>query len=155
MNMRRCLASLALAATMSPSVTRAQVVALRDLTFGTLISGTPTSVAANSATSAEWRITGILGLFGSITFTLPTHLTRAGGSETLPVSFCNTCGIIRVNTPSPAGGTTFNPNTGISGLVIVVLSSIYLWVGGTASPPLSQVPGSYSGTIVMTSSPLL
>jgi hypothetical protein len=138
-----------------PREGRSQVVALRDLGFGTIISGTTTSVAPTDVTSAEWRITGILGLFGSVTFTLPSSLTRAGGSETMPVSFCGTCGKFRVNNSSPAGGTTFDPKVGVSGLGIVVLSSIYLWVGGSVSPPLAQRAGSYSGTIIMTSSSLL
>jgi hypothetical protein len=54
-----------------------------------------------------------------------------------------------VGVNSPAGGTVFNPNTGVLGLTVLVASDLYVWVGATASPPLKQPAGSYSGTVTL------
>jgi hypothetical protein len=72
----------------------------------------------------------------------------------MPVTFCSTCGVYRINNSNPAGGTAFNPNNALI-LTVVLLSDIYIWVGGSVSPPLAQTPGSYSGTMVVTVIPLL
>jgi hypothetical protein len=101
------------------------------------------------------RIRAVLGISGGFTLTLPSTLERVGGGGSMPVSFCSTCAVYRVNNSNPAGGTVFNPNVPVSGLTILVLANIYIWVGGSVSPPLGQPPGSYSGTVVLTIAPIL
>ncbi len=133
----------------------ANVATLAPLDFGTIISGAPSSVAATSSQAMQFRITGVLGAAGGFSIAFPTTLTRVGGGGSLPLSVCSSCGIYRVGTNSPTGGTVFNPATGVSGLVIVVSSTIYVWIGGTVSPPLNQPAGSYTGTVVITLAPIL
>ena len=68
----------------------------------------------------------------------------------MPVSFCSTCGLYRVNNSNPSGAATFNPSNGLLGLVLLVASDVYVWVGGSTTPPLHQMAGSYTGTVVIT-----
>lgn len=145
----------AIAAPLTPARAGAQLTALRPLAFGTIITGTTTTVAATDASAAAWRIRGILGVSGGITLTLPSVLTRVGGGESMPVSFCATCAVYRINGTTPVGGTAFDPNTGVQGLYVVVLSDVYVWLGGSVSPPRTQAPGNYVGTVVLTVSALL
>jgi hypothetical protein len=133
---------------------RAQVTTLSPLEFGTIVSGTTTSVAPTSPDAAAWRIHGSIGVAGVITLSLPSTLARSGGGGSLPVSFCTSCGVYRINNSNPAGGSTFNPNSVLI-LTIVLASDLYIWIGGSANPPLNQPAGSYSGTIVITVVPLL
>ena len=149
------LTAAALAVTADAGRAVAQVTTLRPLAFGTVITGTSTAVAPTDARAAVWRIRGILGVSGGVTFTLPTVLTRVGGGSTMPVTFCATCGVYRVNGATPVGGTVFDPRLGVQGLYVVVLSDVYVWLGGSVTPPLNQPPGSYVGTMVLTVSALL
>jgi len=135
------------------TVGKAQVTTLTPLAFGTIVTGTTTSIAPSSVDAASWRVHGSIGIAGVISIGLPSSLVRAGGGS-MPISFCSTCGLYRTNNSNPAGGTTFNPNLGLV-LTITVLSDLYVWVGGSVSPPLAQAPGSYSGTIILTATPLL
>ena len=152
---RRRLAAVGAALSLAIGVTRAnaQVTVLTPLAFGTVITGTTTSVGPSSASAASWRVHGSVGVAGVISISLPANLTRAGGGS-MAITFCATCGIYRINNSNPAGGTVFNPNAALI-LTIVVLSDLYVWIGGSVNPPLAQTPGSYSGTIVLTVTPLL
>ena len=141
------------ALTLLPTIATGQVTPLSELSFGTVITGTTTSVTPTSASAGSWRIRGILGIAGVITVSAPSTLTKSGGGS-MSVTYCSTCGIYRVNNSNPVGGTTFNPNNTII-LTITILSDIYLWVGGSVNPPLAQAPGAYSGTMVVTVIPLL
>jgi hypothetical protein len=136
------------------SAAHGQVTTLSPLAFGTVITGTSTSVAPTSASAANWKVHGKVGIAGIITLTLPSTLARTGGGTGMPVAFCSTCAVYQINNSSPVGGTTFNPNASLI-LTIVVLSDLYLWLGGSVNPPAAQAPGSYSGTVVITVTPLL
>ncbi|MBL0937838.1 MAG: hypothetical protein IBJ03_03025 [Gemmatimonadaceae bacterium] len=125
------------------------VTTLRGLAFGSVTSGVSKAIAANSANSLSFRISGVLGVGGGFSFTLPTSLPRVGGGASLPVTFCTTCGIYRLGTNSPTGGIVFNPNNGVLGLTVLVNSDIYVWLGATANPPLNQAGGTYSGTVTI------
>lgn len=151
----RAAAALAIALMMgatAPSVD-AQVTRLRDMSFGTILSGTTTTVSKTSANAAQWRIRGLLGIGGGFQLTLPTTLSGPGGS-TLSVTFSASDATYRVGTNNPSGGTSFNPQNFVS-LVLVVLSDIYVWLGASVSPPINQPPGAYSGTVVLTTVGLL
>lgn len=137
-----------------PRAAVAQVTTLGNLTFGQVITGTTTSVLPTSASAASWRIHGSIGVAGIITITLPSTLARAGGGTGMPVSFCTTCAVYRINNSNVSGGTTFNPNALLI-LTITVLSDLYIWLGGAVNPPAAQAPGSYSGSVVITVTPLL
>ncbi len=145
------LAVLLAALTWDTSEASAQtsVAALRGLAFGNMISGVPTTVLATSAGALAFRISGLVGVGLGFSFVLPSTLVRSGGGPGLPVSFCSSCGIYRVGVNSPVGGTVFNPNTGVQGLTLLVASDLYVFLGATASPPLNQPAGSYSGTVTL------
>jgi hypothetical protein len=72
----------------------------------------------------------------------------------MPITFCSTCAVYKAGSTNPAGGTAFNPNSG-TGLVLAVLTDLYIWLGASVSPPLNQKPGTYTGTIVFTVAGLL
>lgn len=148
-------AGLLLSLLLAPRPAAGQVTALRPLSFGTVVTGVPTTVGPASASAAAWRVRGVLGVSGGVDLTLPTVLTRAGGGATMPVTFCATCAAYRVNNASPLGATAFDPRAGVHGLTVVVLSDIYIWLGGTVTPPAGQAPGQYVGTAVLTVSALL
>ncbi len=148
----RVAALLAIGLVAAASQGRAQVTTLRNLAFGTITSGTTTAVAPTSVSAAEWRIQGFLGLGASFRLTLPTTLTGPGPA--LAITFSPTSGIYRVNNPNPVGGTTFNPNNAVP-LPPFLRSTIYVFLGGSVSPPLNQTPGTYTGTVVLTSSGII
>lgn len=134
----------------APRSSCAQVTAVKGLQFGTVISGTSTNVLPKDAGAAQFKISGLVMAATYANLTLPTTLARVGGGAPMPVSFCATCGIYRVNNNNPVGGTTFNPSVGFSGLALTILTTVYIWVGGSANPPLNQPAGSYTGTVVFT-----
>lgn len=143
-----CLA--AAVALASPVRLDAQVTQRANLNLGSVISGTTTSVGPAEAGAASWRIHfTLLAVLPSFELTLPTQLDRTGGGASMPISFCNTCGLYRSNNTTP-GGTTFNPNTSVGLGIISLGTNIYVWIGGSVSPPLSQMAGNYSGTVVLT-----
>lgn len=133
-----------------PRSSCAQVTAVKGLQFGTVISGTTTSVPPTASGALEFKISGLVMVASYANLTLPTTLARTGGGNGLPVSFCTTCGVYRLNNNNPVGGTVFNPNVGFSGLALTVNTTVYVWLGGAANPPLNQPAGSYTGTVVLT-----
>ncbi len=129
----------------------AQVTTLRNLAFGTIPSGTTTSVSKNSANSAQWRFTGTFTLGGSFALTLPTALTGPGTA--IPITFSTSDGQ-RNTTNNPSGGTSFNPNNSQS-VALLFSGTVYVWLGASISPPLNQTPGSYSASVVLTTTGML
>jgi hypothetical protein len=135
---------------------KAQASRIQDLAFGTVVTGTTTSTSVAGPSAAQWRIhVSLLSALGSFTLTLPATLTRSGGGATMPVSFCATCGRYRINNSNVSGATTFNPSSTVTFSLLGVGSDVYVWLGGSVSPPLNQTPGSYTGTIVLTTSGLI
>jgi len=134
----------------------AQASRIQDLAFGTVVTGTTTSASVTGPSAAEWQIhVSLLSALGSFTLTLPATLARAGGGASMPVSFCATCGRYRLNNSNVSGATTFNPSSTVTFSFLGLGSNVYVWLGGSVSPPLNQTPGSYSGTIVLTTSGLI
>lgn len=148
--MSRPAALLPLALLLAPSRGTAQVSRLSDLSFGTVVAGTSASVTPESASGASWRIHySLAAIASSFKLTLPGTLTRAGGGS-MPVTFCSTCGLYRLNNSNPSGATTFDPASTVSLGLIALGGNVYIWLGGSIAPPASQTPGSYSGTVVLT-----
>lgn len=129
-----------------------QVTTLRDLAFGIITSGTTTSVSKTSASSAQWRFTGTFPLGGTFSLTLPTVLTGPGPA--IPITFGTSDGQ-RSTTNNPATGSSFNPHTTQTIGIITLLRTEYVWLGGSVSPPLNQTPGTYSATVVLTTTGML
>jgi hypothetical protein len=119
---------------------------MRDLAFGTILSGTTMVVSKTSASSAQWQFTGSFAAGGSFVLTLPT--TLAGPGTAIPISFSTTDGQ-RHTANNPAAGTSFNPHNSQS-VPVLFIGTTYVWLGASLSPPVGQVPGAYSGTVVLT-----
>src|SRR5204862_3590322 len=71
-----------------------QVTTLHNLAFGTITSGTTTSVGKTTANAAQWRIHVPVALVG-FQLTLPASLTGPGSA--IPVTFSGTDGVYRGN----------------------------------------------------------
>ena len=131
----------------TPPALRAQsVVGARDLTFGTVIPGVPTTVLQNDAVRAgQFRISGVLVRNVTITFTLPTVMTRIGApAATMPLTFLNnSAGFTTVF----QGNTPFNPNTPYNETVVL---NATITLGGRVTPSPTQLGGNYTANIVMT-----
>lgn len=141
----------ALALLLAGTEAAGQVTTLQNLAFGTITSGTTTSVAKTSANAAQWRIHVPIALVG-FQLTLPTSLSGPGPA--IPITFSSTDGVYRVNMNNPGGGTTFNP-AGFQTVTAALGSNVYIWLGASVSPPLNQTPGTYSATVVLTTTGLL
>jgi hypothetical protein len=140
-----------LASALVVSSAEGQVTALADLRFGTVVAGVPTNVLPASPNAGNWRIHyTLLAIASNFQLTLPTQMARVGGGAGMPVSFCTTCGIYRINSSNPVDGTQFNPANNVALPLLVLNSNVYIWLGGTASPAVGQAPGSYSGSVVLT-----
>lgn len=143
---RRVAMLVALALVLARAEASGQVVRMRDLAFGTILSGTTTTVSKTSASSAQWRFTGSFPLGGSGVLTLPTTLTGPGAA--IPISFSTTDGQHN-SVNNPVGGISFNPHNPQS-IPLLFNGTRYVWLGASVSPPINQVPGNYSGTVVLT-----
>lgn len=125
---------------------------LRDLDFGSVIKGVPTTVLPTAANAGAWQITGSSNAFVIVSFTLPTQLTniQALPGSTMPITFSAVSAIWRRATNNPVGGTVFNPATGVVGrLGPPPNPTMYVWVGGTVAPALTAKPGIYQGNVVL------
>jgi hypothetical protein len=136
---------------MTPKEAKGQVVTMRNLAFGTILSGTTTSVSKSSASSAQWRFTGTFALGGSFVLSLPTSLTGPGTA--IPVTFSSTDGQ-RSTTNNPLTGTSFNPHSSQS-VALLFSGTVYVWLGASVSPPINQTAGIYSATVVLTTTGML
>ena len=125
----------------------AQVTTLRNLAFGTVTSGTTTSVPKTSVSAAQWRITGTFLTGGNFALSLPTTLTGPGSA--IPITFSTTDGQ-RNTSNNPNGGSSFNPHSSQPIGLGLLSQTIYVWLGGSVAPPLNQPPGAYSATVVLT-----
>ena len=134
-----------------PAEASGQVVRMRDLSFGTILSGTTSSVSKTSPNSAQWRFTGLFALGGSFVLTLPTTLTGPGTA--IALTFSTTDGQ-RSTTNNPTTGTSFNPNVSQS-VSALFNGTVYVWLGASVSPPINQQAGTYTATVVLTTTGML
>lgn len=128
------------------------VTSLRNLTFGTVLKGVPTSVLPSNAAAGAWQVQGDKNAQVTITFTLPTVLTniQALPGSTMPISFGAASALWNRGTNSVVGATPFDPGSGTTGRIGPPPNPfIYLWIGGTVSPAANAKPGIYTGTIVV------
>jgi len=125
---------------------------LRDLNFGTVIKGVPTTILPTAVNAGEWQVSGSGNAFVIISFTLPTQLTniQALPGSTMPISFSAVAAVWRRATNNPVGGTIFNPATGAVGRFGPAPNpTMYVWLGGTVNPALTAKPGIYQGNVIV------
>jgi hypothetical protein len=116
-----------------------------DLSFGQVFPGLNNSVAVTASGAAAFAVQGQNSANVNLTFTLPTSI--ANGSNTLPlanwVALYNT-------TNSASSGTSFTPSSSATSATLSSTGFLYVFLGATAQPSVSQVAGTYTGTATMT-----
>lgn len=119
----------------------------QDLQFGDVIPGFPTTVAPSDPDAGRFLVSGAGALEVTLDFgTLPSELDHVTTASTLPLSFG--AGSAGTGTSALSVGSTFDP----SATLTTNLSSgaLYVFLGGTVSPVVSQEAGDYDGTITLT-----
>ncbi|MFH0991047.1 MAG: DUF4402 domain-containing protein [bacterium] len=119
---------------------------LLDLNFGTIIAGTNALVNHTDPTAAKFRVRYSKNAALQVTFSLPTNLSTAS-SNLMPVAF-PAGAAAWADKDQLTGRTTFNPQTGTS-FTMPKDKDIYLWLGGSLSPPSSQQAGTYSAVVTI------
>ena len=123
-------------------------IARRNLTFGTVFPGIPTSVPSTHPRDAgEFEIQGNAGGAVRVEFLLPTALVTPGGA-TLPIAFSVTDGSYDFSR-GPPRRSPFNPH----GPLVATLGpngKLHVFLGGTVSPVPGQTSGTYVATISVT-----
>lgn len=120
----------------------------RDLDFGTVIAGVPTTIGRLDATAGQFIVRGRRNTEVLIELTLPTALTGATGS--VPLSFGPADGG-HGPTSAVTGSQPFDPRVPLT-VRLPGNGAYYVWLGGTAQPLPQQRPGTYSAAIVLTAS---
>lgn len=122
-----------------------------NLSFGaSIFPGIDEAVAITETGAAQFDIDGETGKEVSLTFTLPTELTHdTDGSTTMPISFGTAAAGYNAGLDDPSAASTFDPNAGTSTTLGTSSGLLYVYLGGTVSPPSTQKAGSYTGSIVL------
>lgn len=127
---------------------------LQSLNFATVTRGVPKTVVQNTAAAGKVRVSGQPNAFTQIRFTFPTQLPniQAVPGINMPISFAANSARWRRATDATGGGTTFNPAVGVNNARFGGNANPYFFVylGGTVTPSLTQAPGIYQGTIILT-----
>lgn len=127
---------------------------LQELDFAVVTRGVPKTVLRNTAAAGKVRVSGESNAFAQIRFTLPTQLPniQALPGINMPISFAANAAGWNRDTDSPTGGTAFDPAAGVNDARFGPPPRPYLYVylGGTVSPSLTQAPGVYQGSIILT-----
>jgi len=120
-----------------------------DLAFGNVFPGVNKTIALGDAGAGRFDITGQSGATASLTLTLPNsgNYIVGPGSAQLPLGSWAACW----NVSNSAGGgcTSFDPNVGANG-AFGGGTTLFVFLGATASPGASQAAGNYSGTATLT-----
>lgn len=118
-----------------------------DLEFGTVFPGVNKSVARTAAEAGAFSVTGQNSATVYLNFTLPTNLEF--GANNLPISFSATDA--GSNTADDQGAAVaFNPATADYERTLSAGGELYVWIGGTVQPTITQVAGAYSADITLT-----
>lgn len=124
------------------------VQARRDLDFGTVIPGVPTTVSRLDPTAGQFIVRGRRDAEVLLELTLPVAL--AGTAGAVPLSFGPADGGHGA-LADLAASQPFDPRVPIT-VVLPSNGTYYVWLGGTVQPLAQQVPGTYSAQIVLTAS---
>lgn len=148
--MRRCLlASLLALLPALPLAGQSQVVGIRDLAFGFVVRGVPTTVTPNDPVrSGRFYVRHILNRQVRLNFTLPNQLPRVGGGDNLPIAFPNNYAVAQ-GTAGNSVPVTFNPQA-VQTFTLVTSPDFYVNLGGRVSPRANQMTGTYRGTVTLT-----
>ena len=133
-----------------PAAAQVSVAGIRNLAFGSVIIGIPSTVAPSDAIrSGQYRFTAPAGARVRIDFDLPSQL-NGPGSARLPIKFGKTDAIVVGNAPGSVP-TVLDPNPKANQKFDMgTNTAANIFLGGTVTPAGNQAPGSYVATIVLT-----
>ncbi|HKU62057.1 MAG TPA: hypothetical protein VJQ44_12615 [Gemmatimonadales bacterium] len=133
-----------------PAAAQISVAGIRDLAFGPVIVGIPSTVAPSDAIrSGQFRFTAPAGARVRVDFDLPSQLSGPGGAK-LPIKFAKTDAVAVGNAagsvpvvldPNPKANQKFDMGAN---------TAVNVFLGGTVTPATNQAPGGYVATIVLT-----
>lgn len=124
------------------------VTGLRNLAFGPVIRGVPSSVSpSDPVKSGQFEFIVPIGSRVRLQFTLPTRLNGPAGAR-LTISFSTTDAIALGQGPTSVP-VTFNPNA-TQTFNIVSSNRIWVFLGGRVTPTAAQATGSYTNTVTFT-----
>lgn len=120
----------------------------RNLDFGDVIAGIPTSVSRlDNQRSGMYEVRGQRNAEVALTFTLPPDLVGVGGA-TMPVEFgADDAGFSRV--PAQGNSVGFDPRVSFSSR-LSASGRGYVWLGGTVRPARNQASGAYRAPVTLT-----
>jgi hypothetical protein len=124
------------------------VVGLRNLAFGAVIQGISSRVPpSDPVKSGQFEILVPAGSRVRVRYTLPNRLNGPAGAR-MNIQFGNNDAIALLQAPAGVP-STFNPR---APQTINMGPSTRLWIflGGTVTPPGTQAPGAYSNTVILT-----
>lgn len=126
-----------------------QVEGIKNLAFGLLLAGTPTSVPRTDPVRAgQINVTAQPKSPIIIQISLPASMSGPAGA-TLPLSFgANDAGYSALG--SIASQVAFDPRASAVVLTNTSNGRGTIYLGGTASPAFNQQPGNYTGVITIT-----
>ena len=131
----------------TPAVAQITVAPVRDLAFGPVIVGVPTTIPpSHPVRSGQFQVTAPLLTRVRFRLTLPARLDGPAGAS-LPITFANG-DAIRIGTAPNTAPTVFNPKG--AEVFVVASPTIHVFIGGTVSPAGNQPQGDYTGTIILT-----
>jgi spore coat protein U-like protein len=119
------------------------VLKTNDLDFGLVFPGVNKQITLGSASAGRFSVTGQASAGVNLSFAVPANLTS--GANLLPVTWDGSW-----NTVNAAGGTPFTPSAVLTPATLSGTGALFVFVGGTVAPVVSQVAGSYTGTVTMT-----
>jgi len=133
-----------------PAAAQVSVAGIRNLAFGSVIIGIPSTVAPSDAIrSGQYRFTAPAGARVRIDFDLPSQL-NGPASARLPIKFGKTDAIVVGNAPGSVP-TVLDPNPKANQKFDMgTNTAANIFLGGTVTPAGNQAPGSYVATIVLT-----
>ncbi|HEX5437844.1 MAG TPA: DUF4402 domain-containing protein [Gemmatimonadaceae bacterium] len=121
-----------------------------ELQFGTVFPGVAKTIAVSDAGAGEFTVGGDGGAQVAVSFNLPTNL--ASGGNNLPIG--SWAGYLNTTNSATSGGSTFTPsgtafNANLSGTTGTA-GSMFVFLGATVTPTITQVAGTYTNTVTMT-----
>ena len=140
----------ALLGPVGPAAAQVSVAGIRDLAFGPVIIGIPSTVAPSDAVrSGQYRFTVPAGSRVRIDFDLPSQLNGPASAK-LPIKFGKTDAVIVGNAPGSVP-TALDPNPKANlKFDMGTSTAANIFLGGTVTPAGNQAPGSYVATVVLT-----
>lgn len=124
------------------------VIKINDLSFGADFGGREKCLDQSDVGAAKFQIQSTVETNAAITIMLPSFFTCIGGSEKIPASF-NERSAAWSTIDNVSSRTSFDPRQPLS-LSLKQNQIIYVWIGGSLHPAVSQRACKYSGSITLT-----